>query len=100
MFLSKTRAEWCEILESSPDVCFAPVLTIPEAWEHPHNVARESFVDVAGIRQPRPAPRFSRTDGAIAGPAAYPGQHSDELMASIGLSPNQIAALRASGAVR
>lgn len=99
VFLRKTRAEWCAIMEGS-DVCFSPVLTIPEAWEHPHNVARGTFEDHGGIRQPRPAPRFSRTDGAIAGPAARRGQHTDEVLTSLGLSEGEIAARRASGAVR
>ncbi len=99
LFRQKTRAEWCGILESSPDVCFAPVLTIPEAWEHPHNVARESFVKVAGIPQPAPAPRFSRTAAAVDSPPSYPGQHSDEVLAAAGYNPAQVAALRSSGAV-
>jgi len=96
---SKTRDEWCAIMDGS-DVCFAPVLTIPEAWEHPHNVARNSFVEVAGIRQPAPAPRFSRTPGEIEGPASYPGQHSDEVLARFGFDEAEVARLRSSGAVR
>jgi alpha-methylacyl-CoA racemase len=99
IFKTRTRAEWCEIMDGS-DVCFAPVLTIPEAWQHPHNVERDSFVEVAGIRQPRPAPRFSRTDGEVAGPPSYPGQHTDDVLADAGLSADEIAKLRASGAVR
>ncbi|MCC6433840.1 MAG: CoA transferase [Acidimicrobiales bacterium] len=99
VFATKTRAEWCELMEGS-DVCFAPVLSIPEAWEHPHNVQRDSFVEVAGIRQPAPAPRFSRTPGAVEQPAAYPGQHSDEVLARFGFSAEEIASLRSRGAVR
>jgi alpha-methylacyl-CoA racemase len=99
IFKTRTRAEWCEIMEGS-DVCFAPVLTIDEAWEHPHNVQRGTFTEVAGIRQPRPAPRFSRTDGEVAGPPSYPGQHTDEVLARIGLSATEVAALRDGGAIR
>ncbi len=98
VFLQKTRAEWCAIMEGS-DVCFAPVLTIPEAWEHPHNVERDSFIEVAGIRQPAPAPRFSRTPGSIDGPAAYPGQHSDEVLARFGFDATAIASLQSCGAL-
>jgi alpha-methylacyl-CoA racemase len=100
LFRTRTRAEWCTILESSPDVCFAPVLTIPEAWQHPHNVARDTFVEVGGIRQPAPAPRFSRTPATVDGPPAYPGQHSDEVLTATGYTPAEIAALRATGAAR
>ncbi len=98
VFLQKTRAEWCAIMEGS-DVCFAPVLTIPEAWEHPHNVERDAFIEVAGIRQPAPAPRFSRTPGSIDGPAAYPGQHSDEVLARFGFDATAIASLQSCGAL-
>lgn len=59
-FLSRTRDEWCRILEGS-DACFAPVLSMAEAHEHPHNQARGAFIDVAGHRQPAPAPRFGTT---------------------------------------
>ena len=62
LFHQKTRDEWCAIMEHT-DVCFAPVLTMSEAAAHPHNQARGTFVEVAGVVQPAPAPRFSRTDG-------------------------------------
>ncbi len=64
IFRSKTRAEWCEIMEGT-DVCFAPVLTMAEAPLHPHMAARKTFVDRHGVTQPAPAPRFSRTPSAI-----------------------------------
>jgi alpha-methylacyl-CoA racemase len=70
-----------------------------EAPHHPHNVARDTFVEVAGIPQPNAAPRFSRTPGAIAGPPAHAGQHTDEVLAEFGLSDADIARLRAAGAV-
>ena len=80
---SKTRDEWCALMEAS-DVCFAPVLSMEEAPSHPHNVARDTFVDVAGVPQPNAAPRFSRTPGAIQGPPAHAGQHTDEILAEAG----------------
>ena len=75
VFASKTRAEWCELMEHT-DVCFAPVLTMSEAAEHPHNVARATIVEVDGIKQPAPAPRFSRTSVEISRPPAHPGEHT------------------------
>ncbi len=96
---SKTRAEWCAIMEGS-DVCFAPVLTMQEAASHPHNVHRSTYIDVAGITQPAPAPRFSRTAPAVQGPPAWPGQHTDEVLAAFGFSEADIAARRAGGAVK
>ncbi|MEZ5236311.1 MAG: CaiB/BaiF CoA-transferase family protein [Acidimicrobiales bacterium] len=96
---SKTQAEWCEIMDGS-DVCFAPVLTMGEAAQHPHNVHRKTYVEVAGVTQPAPAPRFSRTEAAIQGPPAYPGEHTDAVLKDFGFSGDDIAALRSSGAVR
>jgi alpha-methylacyl-CoA racemase len=64
VFKTKTRAEWCAIMEGT-DVCFAPVLTMSEAPEHPHMAARKIFVSRHGVTQPAPAPRFSRTPSAI-----------------------------------
>jgi alpha-methylacyl-CoA racemase len=98
IFRTKSRAEWCEIMEGT-DVCFAPVLTIPEAVEHPHNVARGTFVEVAGLRQPGPAPRFSRTAAEVGGPPAHAGQHTDEVLAGAGFDAERIAKLREAGAI-
>jgi alpha-methylacyl-CoA racemase len=98
VFRTKTRDEWCEIMEGS-DVCFAPVLSIPEAVAHPHNVARGTFVEVAGIPQPGPAPRFSRTAGEIRRPPPHAGQHTDEVLADAGFDADRIAKLREAGAV-
>ena len=85
LFKTKTRDEWCKILEGT-DVCFAPVLDLEEAMQHPHNKARELFVEVAGIPQPGPAPRFSRTKPQVQGPPARPGQHTEEVLARWGIS--------------
>ena len=75
VFKTKTRDEWCEIMEGS-DVCFAPVLTFNEAPDHPHNKARGTFVDVEGVLQPNPAPRFSRTPGSVKGAPPDYGQNT------------------------
>lgn len=64
---TRTREDWRQILEDA-DLCFAPVLSITEAPRHPHNLARAAFVDIDGVTQPAPVPRFSRTPGAIQGP--------------------------------
>ncbi len=99
VFRSKTRDEWCEIMEGT-DVCFAPVLTMREAARHPHNVERQTFVEVAGLTQPAPAPRFSATPGEIRRPPAHAGQHTDEVLGEwLGLDPDAVAALREQGAV-
>jgi len=99
LFGARTRDEWCELMEHS-DVCFAPVLSLAEAPRHPHNVARATFTEVDGIVQPAPAPRFSRTPGAIQRPPAHPGQHTDEALGEWGFSTDEIARLRGAGAVR
>jgi alpha-methylacyl-CoA racemase len=94
----KTRDEWCEIMEGT-DVCFAPVLSLTEAPEHPHNRHRGTFIEVAGIVQPGPAPRFSRTPGEVRRPPPHAGQHTDDVLADWGVSPERIAELHAAGAV-
>jgi alpha-methylacyl-CoA racemase len=98
VFKSKSRDEWCDLMEAT-DVCFAPVLTMSEAAEHPHNVQRETFVEVAGAMQPAPAPRFSRTPAEIISPPAHPGQHSAEILRDWGFDAARIDELIASKAV-
>ncbi|MEY2469378.1 MAG: alpha-methylacyl-CoA racemase [Actinomycetota bacterium] len=98
-FKQKTRAEWCEIMEHT-DVCFAPVLSLWEAPQHPANIARNVFTTVAGVEQPNAAPRFSRTPSAVQGPAAHAGQHTDEVLTEFGLSADEVAKLRETGAVK
>jgi alpha-methylacyl-CoA racemase len=85
LFKTKTRDEWCAILEGT-DVCFAPVLDVNEAMHHPHNKARGLFVEVEGIPQPGPAPRFSRTRPVVSRPPPRPGQDTDEVLSSWGVS--------------
>ncbi len=89
----KTRSEWEELMEGT-DVCFAPVLSMDEAYEHPHNKERNTFIEVAGVMQPAPAPRFSRTPGAVSSPPPHPGQHTEEVLASLGLTTDEISLLR------
>ena len=98
MFRSKTRAEWCELLEGT-DVCFAPVLSLAEAQAHPHNVAREAYLDVAGVRQPAPAPRFSATPAEVRSPPAGIGEHSAGLLRAAGYRDDEIAELTTAGIV-
>ena len=98
IFKAKTRQEWCALLEGS-DACFAPVLSVTEASAHPHNRARGTFVEVEGVVQPRPAPRFSRTPAEIQRPPARPGEHTQEALRDWGVSPERIAALMDAGAI-
>jgi alpha-methylacyl-CoA racemase len=99
LFKTKTRDEWCEVLEMT-DACFAPVLTMRETIDHPHIKARGTIVEEFGLPQPAPAPRFSRTPGAITRPPAWPGQHTDEVLSDWGFAGDRIAKLRESGAIR
>ncbi len=98
IFKTRTRDEWCEVMEGT-DVCFAPVLSLAEAPEHPHMKARGTFVEVEGVRQPGPAPRFSRTPGVIERPPAHAGEHTDEALTDWGFPSDDVAALRKSGAI-
>jgi len=85
LFKSKTRDEWNAILEMT-DSCYAPVLTMAEAADHPHLKARNVIVTgEEGVKQPAPAPRFSRTPGTIQRPGSNPGQHTDEALLLVGL---------------
>jgi len=68
------------------DVCFAPVLDLDEAPAHPHNQARQTFIEIAGVTQPAPAPRFSRTPAEVAMPPAAAGQHTEAVLADWGVS--------------
>jgi len=98
LFRSRTRDEWAALLEHT-DACVAPVLDWQEAPQHPHLAARQVFVEHAGVVQPAPAPRFSRTPGAIRRPPPQPGEHTDELLRELGLAPKRIRRLRDQGAV-
>jgi alpha-methylacyl-CoA racemase len=98
VFKSKTRAEWCAIMEGS-DVCFAPVLSIYEAPEHPHNKARETFIEVDGVVQPAPSPRFSRTVPEVSHGPRAPGEDSAAVLEECGFDAEEIAALQNDGVI-
>jgi alpha-methylacyl-CoA racemase len=95
----RTRDEWCERLEGS-DACFAPVLSFAEAAEHRHARARGAFVEVGGVVQPGPAPRFERTPAAAPRGAPAAGAHTAEVLQEAGYDQAAVAALRAQGVVR
>lgn len=100
VFRTRTLDEWCDVLADERDLCWAPVLRVDEAPGHPHNAARGTFVEIDGALQAAPVPRFSRTPGAIAGPPAAAGQHSAEILGDwLGMTTDEVATLRASGAV-
>ena len=99
LFATKTRNEWCDLLEGS-DACFAPVLPMSEAAEHPHIKTRGTIVEFEGVLQPAPAPRFSRTKAEIRSAAPTPGQHTDEVLTEWGFAADDIAKLREVGAIR
>src|SRR5437660_8160537 len=99
IFQTKTRAQWTQIMEQT-DICFAPVLRMSEALSHPHNRARDSFVEVDGIPQPAPAPRFLGTPTQIQRPPARIGEHTDTVLKDWGFSADEIAELHHTGAVR
>ena len=99
VFKTRTRDEWCEIM-AGQEVCFAPVLSMGEAPEHPHLKARNTFVEYDGVVQPAPAPRFSRTPPSIQRGAPAPGEHTDEALADWGFDADARAALKATGAIK
>ena len=97
VFASRTRDEWCAILEHT-DACFAPVLSMAEAPKHPHNVARGTFAEAGGVVQPMPAPRYSATPTVA--PRMADGQSDTaSLLDGLGYAPDQVEALKAAGIV-
>jgi alpha-methylacyl-CoA racemase len=98
LFKTKTRAEWDEILLGS-DACYAPVLTMSEAVDDEHIKARGTIIERDGVPQPAPAPRFSRTGAEVQRSAPWPGQQSDEALGDWGFAADEIAKLRAVGAI-
>ena len=95
----KTRDAWCALLEGS-DACFAPVLSIAEAPQHAHARSRQAFIDIDGVVQPGPAPRFDRSTPDTVRAAPAPGAHTDQVLAEAGFTAEEIAALHAAGAAR
>lgn len=98
IFATRTRDEWEKVFAGT-DACVAPVLGVAEAPEHPHNVERGTFVEVGGVVQPGPAPRFSGTPSTVRRPPPHPGQWADEALAAWGVPAEEVAAFRASGAI-
>lgn len=98
LFKQQTRAHWAALFDHTDD-CVWPVLTMREAPSHPHNLAREAFVDIAGVRQPAPTPRLSRTPGTIQNPPPLLGENSREILSGLGLSETEVSHLVANGVV-
>ncbi|MBL4808200.1 MAG: CoA transferase [Rhodobacteraceae bacterium] len=96
VFKTKTRDEWCDVMEGS-DICFAPVLTLTEAPQHPHNISRNTYVQLDGYAQPAPAPRFSRTPSTIRHGQHPVGADTENVLREFGFSSADIAALRDNG---
>jgi alpha-methylacyl-CoA racemase len=94
----KTQAQWCEIMEGT-DVCFAPVLNFMDAPRHPANVARNSYIELDGMTQPAPAPRFSRTPSSVQHGAHNPGQDTDAVLKAMGFGEQELASLRSAGSI-
>lgn len=97
-FAEKSRAEWEDVLDT-PGCCATPVLSLTEAPRHPHNVARQTFVELDGITQPAPAPRFSRTRPATPGSPSLPGDHTRAVLRELGMDATAITALEDAGVV-
>jgi alpha-methylacyl-CoA racemase len=98
VFLTRTRDEWAEVFAGS-DGCVAPVLSPAEAPGHPHNASRGTFADVGGLVQPAPAPRFGRSPAGVPSAPPRPGADTDAVLAELGCTTAEIAAMRASGTV-
>jgi len=99
IFRSRTRAEWSRLLEGS-DVCFAPVLSLSESLGHPHNRARATFIEVAGVPQPGPTPRFSRTPCGVPSRPAAPGEASVSALVDWGIDRVHAQCLADDGVIR
>jgi alpha-methylacyl-CoA racemase len=98
LFATRTRAEWDALLEHT-DCCYAPVLTMEQAARHPHNMARATFLDVAGNMQPAPAPRYSGTQTGNPRPAPRPGHDTHEVLDLLGMDAAERAALMDEGII-
>jgi alpha-methylacyl-CoA racemase len=98
VFKTKTQAEWCELMEGT-DVCFAPVLSFMDAPNHPANVARDVYIEVDGVVQPAPAPRFSRTPSSVRHGAHEIGVDTDEVLSAMGFEAQEITKLKDAGSI-
>tara|TARA_R110001592_G_scaffold363248_6_gene682337 strand:+ start:34395 stop:35522 length:1128 start_codon:yes stop_codon:yes gene_type:complete len=98
VFKQKSQAQWCEIMQGT-DVCFAPVLSFVDAPAHPANVARNTYIEVDGLTQPAPAPRFSRTPSSVEHAGPQNGQDTDTVLAAMGFGESEIASLKQAGTI-
>jgi alpha-methylacyl-CoA racemase len=98
VFKTKSQAQWCELMEGT-DLCFAPVLNYREAPAHPHNAARNTYIDIDGLIQPAPAPRFARSDCATPSSPSSEGADTHEVLAQWGFSEQEITTLGVDGAL-
>jgi alpha-methylacyl-CoA racemase len=98
VFRQKTQAEWCDLMEGT-DVCFAPVISFTEAPHHPANVARQTYIEVDGVTQPAPAPRFSRTPARVSHGTHGLGEDTSQVLSSMGFGEDEIARLKEAGAI-
>jgi len=94
LFRSRNRDQWCELLEGT-DACFAPILDWDEAPKHPHNQARDVFIEIDGVTQPAPAPRFSRTPAAVRKNASRDGEDSAAILEEWGFGADEIESFSA-----
>ncbi len=97
-FKRRTRDEWCQLLEGT-DVCFAPVLDLDEVYEHPHHIARGSYLQIGGVRQPIPGPRFGRSTPQVPVSQPAPGTHTAEVLARVGFGRESIQSLAKTSAI-
>jgi alpha-methylacyl-CoA racemase len=95
----KTQAQWCELMEGT-DVCFAPVLSFMDAPEHPANVARNTYMELDGVTQPAPAPRFSRTPSGVKHGVHGSGEDTDAVLEAMGFAAHELVELRQRGAIQ
>ena len=98
LFKTQPRDHWCQMMEAT-DVCFAPILSMAEAPEHPHNKARDAFREIGGMMQPMPAPRYSGTPTAVPTAAPKAGNDTEAVLKALGYDEGRLAALKSAGAI-
>ncbi len=99
VFKAKTRQQWCDLMEGT-DVCFAPVLSMAEAPYHPHNIARDSYIELDGYIQAAPAPRFSRTASTVQHGQHSAGADGETVLADMGFDKQRISELKDKGVLK
>ena len=98
LFKTQPRDHWCQMMEAT-DVCFAPILSMAEAPEHPHNKARDAFREIGGMMQPMPAPRYSGTPTAVPTAAPKAGNDTEAVLKALGYDEGRLTALKSAGAI-